>query len=148
MTTKHLMPAFSIFWYHTLVCSIKVLRSWPYKTHIYTVQPTHHTIGVGVTGLRDRQALNDFRSHPGKSAHHCHMRSMGQELGSPKVTNLESQQERREKWRNSNITCVLELNEKWQYVVFHTRSTNLQYFVSCHNHCEREDQSKLCDNKW
>lgn len=66
--------------------------SWPYNTNVCTVLPTHHAIGVGVAGLRDRQALNDFRSHPGKSAHHRHMGGMGQELRCPKVTNLKSQQ--------------------------------------------------------
>lgn len=49
---------------------------------------THHTIGVGVTGLRDRQALNDFRSHPRESAHNRHVGGVGQELRRPEVTNL------------------------------------------------------------
>lgn len=57
---------------------------------------THHTIGVGVTGLRHRQALDDFRGHPGKSAHHSHVSGVSEELGCTEITNLEFQQRKSE----------------------------------------------------
>lgn len=54
------------------------------------VKPTHHAVRVGVAGLGDRQTLNDLRSHPGESSHHCHVGGVGKELRRPKVANLES----------------------------------------------------------
>lgn len=82
---------------------------------------THHAIGVGITGLWDGQALNDFWSHPGKSAHHRHVGGVGQELRRPEVTNLKIQTKRereREQWGEHKLTCVLELNGKMQIYCF------------------------------
>lgn len=119
---------------------------------------THHAIGVGITGLWDGQALNDFWSHPGKSAHHRHVGGVGQELRRPEVTNLKIQTKRereREQWGEHKLTCVFELNGKMQIYVFilvHQKNTvtNLQHFVCCHYHCnkrEQRNQSKLRDRK-
>lgn len=49
---------------------------------------THHTIRKSVTGLRHRQALDDFWRHPGKCANQGHVCRVGQELRRPKITNL------------------------------------------------------------
>lgn len=65
------------------------------------VKPTHHAVGVGVAGLGHRQALNDLRSHPGESSHHCHVGGVGEELRRPKVANLKSTAARTKK----NKTC-------------------------------------------
>ena len=49
---------------------------------------THHTVGVCVTCLRHRQALDDLRSHPGESTHQGHARCVRQEPRCPKITDL------------------------------------------------------------
>lgn len=49
----------------------------------------HHAVGVGVTGLRDGQTLDDLGGHPGEGPHHRHVGGVREELGRAKVTNLE-----------------------------------------------------------
>lgn len=81
---------------------------------------THHAIGVGITGLWDGQALNDFWSHPGKSAHHRHVGGVGQELRRPEVTNLKIQtkRERGSSEENTNWPVCLNWMEKCRYMFF------------------------------
>ena len=107
---------------------------------------THHTIGVGITGLWDRKALDDFWSHPGKSAHHRHVGGVGQELRRPEVTNLNIQTKReREREQNTNWPVCLNWMEKCRYtLVFfvHQKNTgtNLQHCGCCHHHCNKREQ--------
>lgn len=49
---------------------------------------TYHAVGVGVTGLRHGQALDDFWGHPGERAYQGHVCGVGVEPGCPKITDL------------------------------------------------------------
>lgn len=49
---------------------------------------TYHAVGVGVTGLRHGQALDDFWGHPGERAYQGHVCGVGVEPGRPKITDL------------------------------------------------------------
>lgn len=49
---------------------------------------SHHAVGVGVAGLRDRQALDHLWGHPGEGAHQGHVCGVGHEPGRPEVTDL------------------------------------------------------------
>ena len=109
---------------------------------IYTLLPTHHTIGVSVTGLRDRQALNNFRSHPRKSANHRHMGGVRQELRRSKITNLVIKVQTQKKYclKKHYTPAVFQIFYKMKHT---TIATNLQDFVHCHYHCKQRIQKPI-----